>query len=43
MLRLDGVVKTFGDKRAVDGVSLVVPKGQLVGVSRVRASRPCCA
>jgi phosphonate transport system ATP-binding protein len=32
MLRLDGVVKKFGDKRAVDGVSLVVPKGQLVGV-----------
>jgi phosphonate transport system ATP-binding protein len=32
MLRLDGVVKKFGDKRAVDRVSLVVPKGQLVGV-----------
>jgi len=32
MLRLDGVVKRFGDKRAVDGISLVVPKGQLVGV-----------
>ena len=32
MLRLDGVVKKFGDKRAVDSVSLVVPKGQLVGV-----------
>jgi phosphonate transport system ATP-binding protein len=32
MLRLDGVVKKFGDKRAVDGISLVVPKGQLVGV-----------
>ena len=32
MLRLDGVVKRFGDKRAVDGISLVVPKGQLLGV-----------
>jgi phosphonate transport system ATP-binding protein len=32
MLRLDGVVKKFGDKRAVDGISLVVPAGQLVGV-----------
>ena len=32
MLRLDGVVKKFGDKRAVDSISLVVPKGQLVGV-----------
>src|SRR5215468_10254345 len=32
MLRLEGVVKRFGDKRAIDGISLVVPKGQLVGV-----------
>src|SRR5688572_566844 len=32
MLRLDGVVKAFGDKRAVDCVSLSVPEGQLVGV-----------
>jgi phosphonate transport system ATP-binding protein len=32
MLRLDSVVKTFGDKRAVDSISLVVAKGQLVGV-----------
>jgi phosphonate transport system ATP-binding protein len=32
MLRLDGIVKKFGDKCAVDGISLVVPKGQLVGV-----------
>jgi phosphonate transport system ATP-binding protein len=32
MLRLDGIVKKFGDKRAVDGISLVVPRGQLVGV-----------
>ncbi|HTR84839.1 MAG TPA: phosphonate ABC transporter ATP-binding protein [Reyranella sp.] len=32
MLRLDGIVKKFGDKRAVDGISLVVPEGQLVGV-----------
>ncbi len=32
MLRLEGVVKQFGTKRAVDGISLVVPTGQLVGV-----------
>jgi phosphonate transport system ATP-binding protein len=32
MLRLDGVVKRFGERRAVDRVSLVVPKGQFVGV-----------
>ena len=32
MLRLEGVVKSFGGKRAVDQVSLVVPPGQLLGV-----------
>jgi phosphonate transport system ATP-binding protein len=32
VLRLEGVTKSFGDKRAVDQVSLVVPTGQLVGV-----------
>ncbi len=32
MLVLDGVVKKFGDKRAVDHVSLAVPAGQLLGV-----------
>jgi len=32
MLVLDGVTKNFGPKRAVDGVSLVIPTGQLVGV-----------
>ena len=32
MLRLDGVTKSFGGKRAIDNVSLVVPAGQLVGV-----------
>ncbi len=32
MLRLEGVVKKFGDKRAVDGISLVVPRGQMLGV-----------
>jgi phosphonate transport system ATP-binding protein len=32
MLRLENLVRKFGDKRAVDGVSLVVPAGQLVGV-----------
>ncbi|MBS0520637.1 MAG: phosphonate ABC transporter ATP-binding protein [Proteobacteria bacterium] len=32
MLRLDGVVKEFGSKRAVDGISLAVPSGQFVGV-----------
>jgi ABC-type multidrug transport system ATPase subunit len=31
MLRLEGVVKSFGDKRAVDQVSLAVP-APLVGV-----------
>ena len=32
MLRLDGVVKSFGDRRAVDHISLAVPRGQLLGV-----------
>src|SRR5471030_396920 len=32
MLRLDSVIKSFGAKRAVDGISLTVPAGQLVGV-----------
>ena len=32
MLRLEGVVKSFGGKRAVDEVSLAVPAGQLLGV-----------
>ncbi|TAJ92910.1 MAG: phosphonate ABC transporter ATP-binding protein [Reyranella sp.] len=32
MLRLEGVTKSFGGKNAVDGVSLVVPAGQMVGV-----------
>jgi phosphonate transport system ATP-binding protein len=32
MLRLDGVVKSFGDRRAVDQISLAVPPGQLLGV-----------
>ena len=32
MLRLEGVTKSFGGKKAVDSVSLVVPTGQLVGV-----------
>ena len=32
MLRLDSVIKSYGSKRAVDGISLVVPAGQLVGV-----------
>jgi len=32
MLRLEGVTKSFGGKRAIDGISLVVPTGQLVGV-----------
>ncbi len=32
MLRLEGVTKSFGGKPAVDGVSLVVPAGQMVGV-----------
>jgi len=32
VLRLEGVTKSFSNKRAVDQVSLVVPAGQLVGV-----------
>jgi phosphonate transport system ATP-binding protein len=32
MLRLEGVVKSFGDTRAVDQVSLIVPAGQMLGV-----------
>src|SRR5471030_3148382 len=32
MLRLDSVIKSFGAKRGVDGISLTVPAGQLVGV-----------
>ena len=32
MLRLDQMSKRFGDKAAVDSVSLVVPKGQMVGI-----------
>ena len=32
MLRLEGLTKSFGGKRAVDQVSLVVPTGQMVGV-----------
>jgi phosphonate transport system ATP-binding protein len=32
VLRLEGVTKSFGGKRAVDDVSLAVPTGQLVGV-----------
>ena len=38
MLRLDGVSKMFGDKRAVDGINLVVPRGQLLGVIVQRVS-----
>ena len=32
MLVIDGVSKTFGTTRAVDGVSLQIPPGQFVGV-----------
>jgi phosphonate transport system ATP-binding protein len=32
MLRLEGVVKSFGGRRAVDEISLAVPPGQLLGV-----------
>lgn len=31
MLRVSNIVKVFGDKRAVDGVSFEVPPGQIVG------------
>ena len=32
MLELQSVVKSFGSKRAVDGVSLAVPRGQMLGI-----------
>src|SRR5689334_22596412 len=32
MLLLEGVTKQFGARRAVDGVSLTIPKGQILGV-----------
>jgi phosphonate transport system ATP-binding protein len=32
MLRIEGLTKRFGDKNAVDGVSLSIPKGEMVGV-----------
>ena len=32
MLVVDGVSRTFGTTRAVDDVSLQIPKGQFVGV-----------
>jgi phosphonate transport system ATP-binding protein len=32
MLRVEQLTKRFGDKAAVDAVSLVVPKGQMVGI-----------
>jgi len=32
MLQLDGVTKQFGSLRAVDGVSIGIPRGQFVGV-----------
>ncbi|MCW5744641.1 MAG: phosphonate ABC transporter ATP-binding protein [Alphaproteobacteria bacterium] len=32
MLRLQQVTKCYGDKRAVDGVTAIIPKGQLVGI-----------
>ena len=32
MLRLENLVKTFGDVSAVHGVSLTIPQGQMVGI-----------
>ena len=32
MLRIEGLTKRFGDKAAVDAVSLDIPKGQMVGI-----------
>jgi phosphonate transport system ATP-binding protein len=32
MLQIESLSKTFGDLRAVDGVTLEIPKGQMVGV-----------
>jgi ABC-2 type transport system ATP-binding protein len=32
-VRAEGLVKTFGDKRAVDGLDLVVPRGSFYGIA----------
>ena len=32
MLRIEALTKTYGDVRAVDDVTLEVPRGQMVGV-----------
>ncbi|MCG8508664.1 MAG: phosphonate ABC transporter ATP-binding protein [Rhodospirillales bacterium] len=32
MLKVEELVKVFGDTRAVDGISLEIPRGQMVGV-----------
>jgi phosphonate transport system ATP-binding protein len=32
MLEIDRLTRRFGDKTAVDGVTLAVPAGQMVGV-----------
>ena len=32
MLRIEGLTKRFGDKAAVDDVTLAIPKGEMVGV-----------
>jgi phosphonate transport system ATP-binding protein len=32
MLRIEGLTKRFGDKNAVDNVTLSIPKGEMVGV-----------
>lgn len=32
MLRIEGLTKRFGDKPAVDNVSLSIPKGEMVGI-----------
>ena len=31
-VRAEGLVKTFGDVRALDGIDLVVERGQVVGL-----------
>jgi ABC-2 type transport system ATP-binding protein len=45
MIRIENLVKTFGAKRAVDGISFGVERGEVLGFSgrTARASRRRCA